>query len=73
MNAIKAFFNDEAKRAYIYRVLIAIGGLLVGFGVISGDQQAMILGVVVAVLNIMPTANTTTKSSATIKSESSSN
>jgi hypothetical protein len=60
-------FNDfnkiftEQVRAYIYRVLIAIGVLLSGFGLISGDQLALIMGLVVAILNIMPSANTSTK------------
>lgn len=57
---IKAIFT-EPVRAYIYRVLLAGGALVAGFGWLTGDQLALILGLAVAVLNIMPTANTTTK------------
>jgi hypothetical protein len=57
---IKALLT-EPVRAYIYRVLIAVGAALVGFGLISGDDFALVLGVVVAALNIMPASNTTTK------------
>lgn len=60
MNWLKSVFT-EPVRAWIYRVLIAVGALLVGFGLISGDDWALILGVVVAALNIMPAGNTSTK------------
>lgn len=51
----------EQRRGYIYRILIAAGALVAGYGLISSDQLAMWLGVAVAVLNVMPTANTTVK------------
>jgi hypothetical protein len=51
----------EQRRGYIYRILIAVGALVAGYGVISSDQLAMWLGLAVAVLNVMPTANTTVK------------
>lgn len=51
----------EPVRAWIYRVLLAVGALLAGFGIVTGDQLALILGVAVAVLNIMPAGNTSTK------------
>lgn len=60
MNWLRSVFT-EPVRAWIYRVLIAVGALLVGFGLISGDDWALILGVVVAALNVMPAGNTSTK------------
>lgn len=57
---LKSVFTEQV-RAWIYRVLLAVGTLLAGFGVITGDQLALIIGVVVAVLNIMPAGNTSTK------------
>lgn len=53
---------SEKNRAWAYRVLLAVGLLLAGYGVVTQDQMALIIGVVGAVLNVMPTANTTTKS-----------
>lgn len=60
MEWLKQVFTEKV-RAWIYRVLIAVGALLVGFGLISGDDWALILGVCIAVLNIMPAGNTSTK------------
>lgn len=57
MEWLRSVFT-EPVRAWIYRVLIAVGALLVGFGLVSGDDWALILGVVIAVLNIMPAGNT---------------
>ena len=57
MEWLRSVFT-EPVRAWIYRVLIAVGALLVGFGLLSGDDWALILGVVIAVLNIMPAGNT---------------
>ena len=51
----------EKNRAYAYRVLLAVGLLLAGYGVVTQDQMALIVGVLGAVLNVMPTANTSTK------------
>lgn len=61
---LKSMFTVEV-RGWIYRTLIAVGALIAGYGFISADQLALWLGVVVAVLNIMPTANTSVKSSDT--------
>jgi hypothetical protein len=52
----------ETVRAYIYRVLIALGSVALVWGLVTGEQLAAILGAVAAVLNIMPALNTTTKS-----------
>lgn len=51
----------ESRRAYIYRVLIAGGSVAVGYGVVSGEDLAMWLGLAAVVLNVMPSANTSTK------------
>lgn len=60
MNKLKSVFTPEV-RGWIYRVLIAIGAILVTYGVVSADELAVWLGVVVAVLNIMPAGNTSVK------------
>jgi hypothetical protein len=60
MEWLKSVFTQEV-RGYIYRVLIAVGVALVGFGAITGEQWALIGGVLVAVLNIMPAGNTSIK------------
>jgi hypothetical protein len=52
----------ETVRAYIYRVLIALGSVALVWGLVTGEQLAAILGAVAAVLNIMPAMNTSTKS-----------
>lgn len=52
---------DEHKRAYIYRVLIAVGAVAAGYGLISDNEIALWLGVVASLLNVMPAANTSTK------------
>jgi len=48
----------ETTRAYIYRILIALGTVATGYGLITADQIAMWLGLATAILNIMPAANT---------------
>jgi len=52
----------EPVRAYIYRVLIALGSVALVWGVVTGEQLAAILGAVAAILNVMPALNTSTKS-----------
>lgn len=52
----------EPVRAYIYRVLIALGSCAIVWGLVTGEQLAAILGACAAVLNIMPAMNTSTKS-----------
>lgn len=60
MDKIKAILTPEV-RGWVYRVLIAVGAILVTYGVVSADELAVWLGVVVAVLNIMPAGNTSIK------------
>ena len=57
---MKSFLN-ERTRAYIYRVLIAVGALVIGYGLLSADEVALWLGLAGVVLNLMPAANTSTK------------
>ena len=57
MEKVKNIFTEEV-RGWIYRILVAVGLLVAGFGWATADQIALIMGVVVAVLNIMPSANT---------------
>jgi len=52
----------EPVRAYIYRILIALGSVALVWGVVTGEQLAAILGAAAAILNIMPAMNTSTKS-----------
>lgn len=54
-------FLTPEVRAWIYRILVAVGALVAGYGFISGEQLALWLGVVTALLNIMPTGFTSTK------------
>lgn len=60
MSKIKSIFTEEV-RAWIYRILIAVGALLVTYGVLSADDLAVWMGVIVAVLNVMPAGNTSIK------------
>lgn len=53
----------EQTRGWIYRVLIAAGVIAAGYGVLTSDQVAMWLGLAVAILNVMPSANTSVKPS----------
>ena len=62
MDKLKALFTAEV-RGWIYRVLIAAGVWVAGFGWATSDQIALVMGVVVAVLNIMPAGNTSVKKS----------
>jgi len=48
-------------RGWIYRILIAVGALVAGYGFMTSDQIAQWLGLAAVVLNIMPTANTSVK------------
>lgn len=52
---------NEPVRAWIYRVLIALGAAAILYGWLTSEQLAVWLGVAVAVLNVMPAVNTPTK------------
>jgi len=51
----------EARRAYIYRILLAVGALAAGYGLVTDNDLALWLGVATSILNIMPVANTHAK------------
>jgi hypothetical protein len=51
---------NEKTRAYVYRILIAVGTLVAGYGLLTPNELALWLGVITAALNILPAANTTT-------------
>ena len=50
----------QTVRAYIYRVLTALGPVAIFYGLASSDEVALWAGVV-ATLFILPTVNTPTK------------
>lgn len=51
----------EQTRAYVYRILIAVGAVVGGYGLLSSNEIALWLGLAGVVLNVMPAANTSTK------------
>lgn len=58
----KMSFKNEATRAYIYRVLVALVPILVAYGVVDSRQVAVWLGLASAVLGFgLASANTSTK------------
>lgn len=48
------------RRAWLYRVLLASGALAVLYGLASGEEVALWLGLAVALSNVTPAANTPT-------------
>lgn len=50
----------EARRAWLYRVLVALGALLVLYGVATATEVAVWLGLAVALSNATPAAHTPT-------------
>lgn len=55
-----SFLTPEV-RAWIYRVLIAVGAVVAAYGWLTADQIAVWIGLAGVVLNIMPTSFTSTK------------
>lgn len=51
----------EQTRGYIYRILIAVGAIVTGYGFISTNELALWLGLATTILNIMPASNTSVK------------
>lgn len=51
----------EQVRAYIYRVLMAVGAVLAFYGILSNEAIAVWLGLASVVFNVMPAVNTNTK------------
>lgn len=53
---------NENTRAWIYRVLLAVSALVVGYGLVTSEEAALWLAVAAAVLgNGLASANTSTK------------
>lgn len=61
MSRIKDTLNNEAFRAYVYRVLLALGSAAVFYGIATQEEIVMWTGILATVFNIMPAANTSTK------------
>lgn len=54
----------EATRAYIYRVLVVLQPILIGYGALSNEQWTLWIAVVGAILGQgLASANTSTKKS----------
>lgn len=51
----------EPRRAWFYRVLLSCSGLVVIYGLVSGEQAAAWVGLGVALSNVTPVVNTSTK------------
>jgi hypothetical protein len=51
----------EQVRGYIYRILVAVGALVAGYGYMREDEVALWLGVAAVVFNSMPSFNTKVK------------
>jgi len=49
-----------ARRGWLYRILVAVGLLLVMYGIVTADQAAAWVGLVCAFCNITPAAHTPT-------------
>jgi len=53
---------SEAKRAYAYRILLAVQPLAIAYGLTTSELAALWVSVISAVLGLtLATANTTTK------------
>jgi len=48
------------RRAWLYRVLTAVGALAILYGLVSGEEAAAWLGLAVALSNVTPAAHTPT-------------
>lgn len=60
MSWLKNTFT-EPVRAWIYRVLIAVGAVVGVYGWLEANEVATWLGLAAVVLNVMPASNTSTK------------
>lgn len=60
MKRITAWFGQERNRAYLYRVLVAGGGVAAAYGLVTSEDVAVVAGFV-ATLFLLPAANTSTK------------
>ena len=62
MKGVKVSLKNEATRAYLYRVLVALVPVLIVYGVADSRQAAVWLGLASAVLGFgLASANTSTR------------
>ena len=52
---------SEQIRAYIYRILMAVGAVVAFYGILSNEEIVVWLGLAAVILNVLPATNTTTK------------
>jgi hypothetical protein len=60
MNTLKNIFT-EPVRAWLYRIALSAGSLAAVYGLLTDEQTVALLGLVSAILNVLPTLNTSTK------------
>lgn len=58
---MKSVMPSEQIRAYIYRLLIAAGGIAMFYGIVTNEELAVWLGFASVALNVLPATNTSTK------------
>jgi hypothetical protein len=62
MNNNGSLIPSEPARAYVYRVLTALGAIAVATGKATGEEVALYLGLAATVLGlVLASANTSTK------------
>ena len=59
MTKIRDWFARERNRAYLYRVIVAGGGVAVAYGLVTQEDVAVVSGFV-ATLFVLPAGNTST-------------
>jgi hypothetical protein len=61
-----SWLQNEANRAWLYRVLLAVAAAAVVFGVVTGEESEALIAIATAALlgNGLATANTSTTSDA---------
>lgn len=60
MSRVVAWFRNPGNRGYLYRVLAALGLVAVGYGLITGEELALLGGFLAVLFNVTPTLNTPT-------------
>lgn len=64
MDRITALLGNEAFRAYVYRVALAVIAILVGVGVLTDEMAPLVIGLLAALLPTgLAVANTSTSGS----------
>lgn len=60
MRSIRDWFARERNRAYLYRVIVAGGGVAVAYGLVTSEDVAVVGGFI-ATLFVLPAGNTSTE------------